>query len=138
MHHVIHEPARMPASGTNFPCNPINQLIGSHSLIFGCAGASARAGEAYQLSDLQDHISRYPPEHYGGGRDPLPYAFVLLLTVQPKALTAFLAKHPSASAYRTDAVHLAIALLHHKVGCPAQLSFVSLRNRLLPATVATL
>ncbi|KAK9812585.1 hypothetical protein WJX73_010575 [Symbiochloris irregularis] len=83
---------------------------------FDAGVSSSGRGDAYQLADLQDHICRYPPEHYAaGGREPLLYAIVLLLTVQLHACIAFLAKHPSATAYRTDAVHLLIALLHHEI-----------------------
>ena len=76
-----------------------------------------RAGsDAYRLADLQAYVVRWPAEHYSGqGREPLLYAMVLLLTLQPRTAVAFLARHPSAGSFRVDAVHLAIALVHHQV-----------------------
>jgi hypothetical protein len=46
------------------------------------------------------------------------YATVLLLSLQFKALVGFLAKDSSSRAYRVDAPHIAIALLHHQVDLP--------------------
>ncbi len=79
-----------------------------------CAGA----GEswAYTLSDLQGYLSQFPAGHYShGGREPLLYATVLLLSLQFRAAVAFLAQDPSTRNYRVDAPHLAIALTHHQV-----------------------
>ena len=76
-----------------------------------CAGA-----DAYRLADLQAYVVRWPAGHYSGqGKEPLLYALVLLLTLQPRTAVAFLTRDPSAAAFRVDAVHLAIALVHHQV-----------------------
>lgn len=77
---------------------------------------SGRSGDAYKLSDLQHYIVQFPSSHYSqAGKEPLLYATVLLLSLQFKAAVAFLAKDASASGYRLDAPHFAIALLHHQV-----------------------
>lgn len=79
---------------------------------------AAGAGEswAYTLADLQSYLGQFPATHYShGGREPLLYATVLLLSLQFRAAVAFLAQHPSARDYRVDAPHLAIALTHHQV-----------------------
>lgn len=77
-----------------------------------CAGS-----DAYRLADLQAYVVRWPPEHYSAqGREPLLYAIVLLLTLQPRTAVAFLARHASTGSFRVDSVHLAIALVHHQVG----------------------
>jgi nuclear pore complex protein Nup93 len=76
------------------------------------------AGEvgAYTLGDLQAYLQQFPAAHYShNGREPLLYATVLLLSLQFRAAVAFLAQDASAKDYRTDAVHLAIALVHHQV-----------------------
>ena len=79
--------------------------------------ADAPAGsDAYRLADLQAYLTRWPPEHYSSqGREPLLYAIVLLLTLQPRTAVAFLARHASAASFRVDSVHLAMALVHHQV-----------------------
>jgi len=78
---------------------------------------TAAAGlELFTLSDLQNYLSQYPPSHFShGGREPLLYAVVLLLSLQPAAAVAFLARDPSAKDYRLDAVHLGACLWHAHV-----------------------
>ena len=49
------------------------------------------------------------------GQEPLLYLTVLLLSLQFGAAVAFIARDPSTKPYRLDAVHLAIALLHHQL-----------------------
>ena len=89
------------------------------SLVRLCAGASptASAGlESFTLIDLQNYLSQYPPSHFShGGREPLLYAVVLLLSLQSAAAVAFLARDPSAKDYRLDAVHLGACLWHAHV-----------------------
>jgi nuclear pore complex protein Nup93 len=76
------------------------------------AGAAAGgADEVYALADLQAFIRRYPPAHYShGGREPLLYAVVLLLSLQPGAAVAYLARDAAARELRADAAHLGAAL----------------------------
>lgn len=75
----------------------------------------AGAGE-YTLSDLQAYLGQFPAAHYShGGREPLLYCTVLLLSLQFRAAVAFLAQDASARDYRVDAPHLAIALTAHQV-----------------------
>lgn len=51
------------------------------------------AADPYTLADLQGYLNQFPPTHYShGGREPLLYAIVLLLSVQPRGLLAFLAQ----------------------------------------------
>lgn len=72
--------------------------------------------ESFTLTDLQNYLSLYPPSHFShGGREPLLYAVVLLLSLQPAAAVAFLARDPSAKDYRLDAVHLGACLWHAHV-----------------------
>jgi nuclear pore complex protein Nup93 len=74
-------------------------------------GASSASLETYSLSDLQRYLAQYPPSHFShGGREPLLYAVVLLLSCQGAAAVAFLARDPSAGDYRLDAVHLGACL----------------------------
>lgn len=77
----------------------------------------AAAGlESFTLTDLQNYLSQYSPSHFShGGREPLLYAVVLLLSLQPAAAVAFLARDPSAKDYRLDAVHLGACLWHAHV-----------------------
>ena len=79
--------------------------------------AAAAAGlESFSLADLQQYLSQYPPSHFShGGREPLLYAVVLLLSAQAAAAVAFLARDPSAKDFRLDAVHLAACLWHAHV-----------------------
>ena len=49
------------------------------------------------------------------GSEPLLYVTVLLLSLQFRAVVDFLAQDPGSAAYRVDAVHLGIALLHHQL-----------------------
>ena len=49
------------------------------------------------------------------GQEPLLYLTVQLLSLQFGAAVAFIAQDPSTKPYRLDAVHLAIALLHHQL-----------------------
>ncbi len=51
----------------------------------------------------------------GAGSEPLLYVTVLLLSLQFRAVVDFLAQDPGSTAYRVDAVHLGIALLHHQL-----------------------
>ena len=76
------------------------------------AAAAAAPLDAYQLADLQRYLQQYPPSHYShGGKEPLLYAVVLLLSLQFGPAVAFLARDAATKDYRLDAVHLAIALL---------------------------
>lgn len=91
----------------------------------GVAGVRAGAGEswAYTLADLQAYLGQFPAAHYShGGREPLLYCTVLLLSLQFRAAVAFLAQDASARDYRVDAPHLAIALTHHQVTCPTPIT----------------
>ena len=64
----------------------------------------------------RQHLFCTARRHYSAqGREPLLYAIVLLLTLQPRTAVAFLARHASTGSFRVDAVHLAIALVHHQV-----------------------
>ncbi|CAL5221540.1 g3750 [Coccomyxa viridis] len=78
---------------------------------------SAGSGEAwaYTLSDLQSYLVQFPASHYSsGGREPLQYATVLLLSLQFRAAVAFLAQDATTKNYRVDAPHVAIALSHEQ------------------------
>ena len=86
----------------------------------GGAGTSSSSGnsgvEAFTLNDLQKYLLQYPPSHFShGGREPLLYAVVLLLSLQAVAAVAFLARDPSAKDFRLDAVHLGACLWHAHV-----------------------
>ena len=86
-----------------------------------CCCNLAGAGEswAYTLADLQAYLGQFPAAHYShGGREPLLYCTVLLLSLQFRAAVAFLAQDASARDYRVDAPHLAIALTHQQVIWP--------------------
>ncbi|KAK9867148.1 hypothetical protein WJX84_008824 [Apatococcus fuscideae] len=75
--------------------------------------------EAYRLSDLQEYLSdpKWGAEHYShGGREPLLYVTVLLLSLQFRRAVGFLARHKLTDAFRIDAPHFAIAMLAHEVG----------------------
>lgn len=87
------------------------------------AAAESSVADAYSLPTLQSHISRFGAAHFSaGGRDPFLYAAVLLLSAQPRAAVAFLARDPlarggsgsgsssAAGGGRCDAPHLAAAL----------------------------
>ena len=51
------------------------------------------AADPYTLTDLQGYLNQFPPSHYShGGREPLLFAIVLLLSLQPRGLLAFLAQ----------------------------------------------
>ncbi len=56
-------------------------------------GPTGGAADPYTLADLQCYLNQFKPAHYShGGREPLLYAVVLLLSVQPRGLLAFLAQ----------------------------------------------
>ena len=58
-----------------------------------CAWLAGSAADPYTLADLQGYLNQFAPAHYShGGREPLLYAIVLLLSVQPRGLLAFLAQ----------------------------------------------
>lgn len=84
----------------------------------GPSSSSSMSGglEAFTLADLQKYLLQYPPSHFShGGREPLLYAVVLLLSLQAAAAVAFLARDPSAKDFRLDAVHLGACLWHAHV-----------------------
>ena len=59
----------------------------------GVCGPTGGAADPYTLADLQCYLNQFKPAHYShGGREPLLYAVVLLLSVQPRGLLAFLAQ----------------------------------------------
>jgi hypothetical protein len=63
------------------------------------------------VRELQGELSRWPATYYSkGGKEPLLYGTVLLLSLQFRAALHFLHKDDMARALRGDAVHLAIAL----------------------------
>jgi nuclear pore complex protein Nup93 len=81
------------------------------------AGAGGASGGAligldhHSLQDLQQYLLQYPATHYShGGREPLLYVVVLLLTMQFSSALGFLASSPLTRDYRLDAVHLAACL----------------------------
>ena len=68
----------------------------------------------YTLLDFQSYLKQFDPTHYTkNGREPLLYVTVLLLSLQFGEVVTFLSRDPSAEAYRCDAVHFAIAFMHH-------------------------
>mmetsp|Transcript_47925 Transcript_47925/g.120947 ORF Transcript_47925/g.120947 Transcript_47925/m.120947 type:complete len:866 (-) Transcript_47925:31-2628(-) len=79
--------------------------------------AASTVGRAvYTLSDLQEYLCKYPSSHYSkGGKEPLLYAMVLMLSLQFRQAVTFLTKEPAAQAHRLDAQHLAAALVYHKL-----------------------
>lgn len=80
------------------------------------AGPSTSSGAplpGYSVGDLQTEINRCNSSYYSkGGKEPLLYATVLLLTFQFRKVLDFLWKDEGCQAYRIDAVHLAITLQH--------------------------
>eukprot|EP00887_Chlorella_sp_A99_P000841 scaffold5.g841.t1 len=85
---------------------------GSTTTSFGAGGGTYL--EPYSLADLQSYLRQYPPAHYShGGKEPLLYVVVLLLSLQFKAAVSFLAKEAATRDYRLDAVHLGICLHHY-------------------------
>lgn len=91
-------------------------------LKLGLVRPAARAGPpasafspqgGYTLQELQQYLAQYPPAHYShGGREPLLYAVVLLLSCQFGAAVTFLGQDTSARDYRLDAVHLGACVWH--------------------------
>ncbi|PSC75508.1 nuclear pore complex NUP93A-like [Micractinium conductrix] len=78
---------------------------------FGGAGSAAGVIDAYTLPDLQRYLQQYPAAHYShGGKEPLLYAVVQLLSLQFRGAVAFLAREAATRDYRLDAAHLAICL----------------------------
>mmetsp|Transcript_43856 Transcript_43856/g.139751 ORF Transcript_43856/g.139751 Transcript_43856/m.139751 type:complete len:880 (+) Transcript_43856:120-2759(+) len=74
----------------------------------------ARGDGPYSIYDLQQYLLQYPPAHYSkGGREPLQYVTVLLLSLQFKLALSYLAQEPKAEEYFCDAVHMGIAMSHH-------------------------
>lgn len=78
----------------------------------GGGGGGALSGlDHHTLQDLQQYLLQYPAAHYShGGREPLLYVVVLLLTMQFSSALGFLASSPLTRDYRLDAVHLAACL----------------------------
>eukprot|EP00963_Diacronema_lutheri_P008000 scaffold684_cov345-Pavlova_lutheri.AAC.79 len=69
---------------------------------------------AYTVLDFQSYLKQFDPTHYTkNGREPLLYVTVLLLSLQFGEVITFLSRDPSAEGYRCDAVHFAIAFMHH-------------------------
>ena len=85
-----------------------------------CVRAAGRLVERSKLAGVQSYLAQFPPSHYSqGGKEPLMYATVLLLSLQFRESVTFLAEDPTALSYRIDAPHFAIAFMHHKVRAPA-------------------
>ena len=90
-----------------------------HPFRLRCAGGSGEAW-AFTLGDLQAYLLQFPASHYAsGGREPLQYAMVLVLSLQFRAAVAFLAQDAMTKDYRVDAPHIAIALSHVQVSTAA-------------------
>ena len=124
---MVHDRARQtltclpnpPQHSRCFPGSPHCRLLkpaGDLLVRRSCIRAAARLVERFKLADLQSYLTQFPPSHYSqGGKEPLLYATVLLLSLQFRGVVTFLAKDPSARSYRIDAPHFAIAFMHHKV-----------------------
>lgn len=87
----------------------------------GSASSAAVSGlQKYSLSDLQKYLVQFQPSHYThGGREPLLYVLVLVLTLQYDSAIAFLTKDVTTRDYRLDAVHIGACLWHaHALGRP--------------------
>jgi nuclear pore complex protein Nup93 len=77
----------------------------------GASGGALSGLDHHTLQDLQQYLLQYPATHYShGGREPLLYVVVLLLTLQFSSALSFLASSPLTRDYRLDAVHLAACL----------------------------
>ena len=93
----------------------------------GIGGGSYRL-EAYTLADFHSQINQYSSSHYSKeGKEPLLYAAVLLLSLQPDKAVQYLATDASTQDFRVDAIHLAICFWYHHVLEPSEDS-ISSRN----------
>lgn len=91
----------------------VRQSISLSDGPLGSQRAVAVGMESFSLEALQHYLRQYPPSHYShGGREPLLYVIVLLLSLQWAMAVAFLARDPSTRDYRIDAVHVGICLWH--------------------------
>lgn len=80
----------------------------SHTLTTPCAGL---AMDAFTLSDLQSYLAQYPAAHYShGGREPLLYAVVLLLSLQFRCGGGRAGAAAITAAGSSQATHPALAL----------------------------
>mmetsp|Transcript_31486 Transcript_31486/g.59180 ORF Transcript_31486/g.59180 Transcript_31486/m.59180 type:complete len:867 (-) Transcript_31486:321-2921(-) len=77
---------------------------------------SVAVAAPFRVQDLQSFLRQYPSKHYSrDGHEPLAYVNVLLLSLQFKSAIQYLLSDPATHQYRTDAVHMAMALAHHDV-----------------------
>ena len=61
----------------------------------------------YTILDLVKYLMQYPASHYThGGKEPMLYVIVLIMSLQFKAALHYLATDPSTREYRLDAVHV--------------------------------
>jgi len=82
--------------------------------------------ETYTLGDLQANINQYPPAHYSKGEhEPLLYAAVLFLSVQPLKAIEYLSTSASAHDFRIDAVHFAACLWYVRMEEPDETNISS-------------
>ncbi|GMH40383.1 hypothetical protein BSKO_08287 [Bryopsis sp. KO-2023] len=81
----------------------------------GCA-QSATEPMSFNLNKLQKRIREFSGSFYSReGKAPMMYALVLLASLQFKAAIQFLAQDSMAESYRSEAVHMALVLYHHKM-----------------------
>lgn len=70
----------------------------------------------YSLDDLQAYLNKFEPSYYTkGGKDPLVYPYVLLLSIQFQSAILYLSKESRDEGYSIDATHIAISLADHAV-----------------------
>lgn len=70
----------------------------------------------YTLEDLQTYLNKFEPSYYTkGGKDPLMYPYVLLLSIQLLPAVTYLSKEMGDEGFNIDAVHIAIAFADHGV-----------------------
>lgn len=70
----------------------------------------------YTLEDLQTYLNKFEPSYYTkGGKDPLMYPYVLLLSIQLLPAVTYLSKEMGEEGYNIDAVHIAITFADHGV-----------------------
>lgn len=70
-----------PAPHTWWMAQPVGSTL--HSPIHPIHPTSSGLVDGYTLGDLQAYLQQYPAAHYShGGKEPLLYAVVLLLSLQ--------------------------------------------------------
>lgn len=70
-----------------------------------------RPPEACTLEELQAYLSKFGAAYYTkGGKDPLVYPYVLLLSLQLHAAVLYLVRDAPTDTFRLDGIHIGLAL----------------------------